>query len=59
MDSLPLIVEAVKTLGFPAAVAGFVLWRVDKTLRELTRELRDLRIAIITHTIPNGHDAQR
>lgn len=59
MDSLPAIVDAVKTLGFPAAVAGFVLWRVDKTLRDVLSELRDLRIAIIRHMVPNGHDSER
>lgn len=50
MDSLPVIVDAVKTLGFPAAVAGFVLWRVDKTLRDLIVELRAFREVMVETT---------
>lgn len=57
MDQLPAIVDAVKSLGFPAAVAGFVLWRVDKTLKELTKEITALRVALIKHAVPNGDEA--
>lgn len=34
----------IKDVGFPVAVAGFVLWRVDKTLRELVAELRAFHV---------------
>lgn len=58
MDSLPAIVESVKTLGFPAAVAGFVLWRVDKSLKELTKEIVALRVALIRHSLANSNDPE-
>lgn len=41
--SLPDIVSAVKDVGFPAAIAILVLWRLDTTLRQVRDELRELR----------------
>jgi len=36
------LLEFIKVLGFPAAVAFFVLWRLDKRLEELTKVLAEL-----------------
>jgi len=33
----------LREFGFPAAVAFFVLWRLDATLRQVRDELRELR----------------
>lgn len=35
--------QFVQNVGFPAAVAIFVLWRLDARLLDIVRELRDLR----------------
>ena len=36
----PAIAEFIKQVGFPAAIAIFVLWRLDKRLGDLVTELR-------------------
>jgi hypothetical protein len=36
----------VRDLGFPVAVAGFVLWRVDRSIRDLTATITSLRLLI-------------
>lgn len=44
------LMEFVKNFGFPVAVAGFVLLRLDKTLRDLVLEMRadrETRLAAI------------
>lgn len=33
----------IGTVGFPIAVAGYVLIRLEKTLKDLTREIQNLR----------------
>lgn len=37
------ILKFIRELGFPAAVAFFVLWRLDRTLHEILVELSKLR----------------
>jgi len=36
----------VRDLGFPVVVAGYVLWRVDRSIRGLTDTITDLRLLI-------------
>lgn len=43
MDDL---LKLVTTLGFPAAICAYVLVRVDKSIREHTAALFELRVAI-------------
>jgi hypothetical protein len=38
-----ILVRLFQAVGFPAAVAGFVLWRLDQALRELARGVNELR----------------
>lgn len=40
--TLPEIADFIKTVGFPVAVAGFVLWRLDRRLGDLVTATRDL-----------------
>ena len=40
------IVEIIKTVGFPIAVAAFVLIRLDKRLAEVVRALEALKDAV-------------
>ena len=40
------LVAAIRDLGFPVVVAGFVLWRVDRSLRALTGTITDLRLML-------------
>lgn len=50
MPEWQLVVDFAKNFGFPALVAGFVLFRIDKTLRELVVEMRldrELRMTAI------------
>jgi hypothetical protein len=37
------LVQFIKDVGFPAGVAFFVLWRLDKTLVSVRDEIRQLR----------------
>jgi len=39
-------VKLFREIGFPAAVAAFVLWRLEATLREVVRELINVRLAM-------------
>jgi hypothetical protein len=43
------VVALIERLGFPAAVAGFVLFRVDPALRALTAALAELRVELARH----------
>lgn len=36
----PEIAEFIKTVGIPAGIAFYVLWRFDKRLADLVNELR-------------------
>ncbi len=47
----------LRELGFPAAVAFFVLWRVDTTLHHILRELAALRLELrdLAATDGRGH----
>jgi len=40
----------IQGVGFPAAVAFFVLWRIEASVQELRRAIVDLQIAIATDT---------
>lgn len=40
------IVQLVRDLGFPVVVAGYVLFRVDRSLRALTGALVELRLVV-------------
>jgi hypothetical protein len=40
--SLMELLEYVKSVGFPMAVAGFLLWRLDDTLRKLVRGFQQM-----------------
>jgi hypothetical protein len=31
--------DLISNLGFPIVVAGFLLWKLDKTLKELTKAI--------------------
>ena len=42
MDFAP-IATFIKEVGFPAGIAVFVLWRLDRSLREMVAELRAFR----------------
>jgi hypothetical protein len=35
-------VEFIRSVGFPMAVAGFLLWRLDDTMRKLVRSFQSL-----------------
>ena len=41
--TFPEIMDALKNVGVPAGIAAFVLWRLDKTLRDLLGEVRAFR----------------
>jgi len=45
-------VKLFRELGFPAAVAVYVLWRVDASIRELTRAVYELRTAMLERRHP-------
>lgn len=42
--SLDELVKVVRELGFPIAVAAFVLWRLEARLRELTHAITALTV---------------
>jgi hypothetical protein len=40
------LVSLIQGLGFPAAIAFFVLWRLEKQLGELTKAIVELKLAL-------------
>lgn len=42
------VIEFIKAVGVPAAIAFFVLWRLDSTLQDLVKELRAFHAEIKT-----------
>lgn len=48
------ILEFVKAVGVPAAIAFFVLWRLDARLAELIREIRALHAGITQMVADSG-----
>lgn len=36
------IIDLIKNVGFPIAVAGFLLWRIEPLLKDLIAAVRDL-----------------
>lgn len=53
MPDLPAVIDAVSRLGFPSAVAGFVLWRVEKTLRDILHEMHTGRESLTAALLQN------
>lgn len=50
MGEWQFVTEFIRSFGFPAAVAGFVLWRLDRRLEDLIVEMRAdraTRVAVI------------
>lgn len=43
MDWLVPLGQFISSVGFPVAVAGYLLFRHDRTIHELTEAIRDLR----------------
>jgi hypothetical protein len=39
-------VKFAREIGFPAAVAAFVLWRLEAAMREVVRELINVRLTM-------------
>lgn len=39
-------VQLVQGIGFPAAVAFFVLWRLERALKDLTLVILELKLAL-------------
>lgn len=39
--------QLIRELGFPAAIAFFVIWRLDQRFLELIKEFRELRGALL------------
>lgn len=37
------LVKFIQGIGFPSAVAFFVLWKLDASLRDVRDEIRELR----------------
>ena len=48
MDEL---VKFFREVGFPAGVAVFVLWRVETAIKDLTRTISDLTVALVAQGI--------
>ena len=42
------VVKLFKEIGFPAAVAAFVLWRLEARLREMVEALHAVKAALAT-----------
>jgi hypothetical protein len=40
-------VKLIRDLGFPVAVAAFILWRLEARLKELTTAIEALRAVIL------------
>ena len=40
------LIKIFREIGFPAAVAGFVLWRLEGALREVVKTLVEVRLAL-------------
>ncbi len=47
-DTYDGLVRLMQGVGFPVAVAAFVLIRLDKAMRDLTREVHDLLVFLKT-----------
>lgn len=50
MDNATWWVDLITRVGFPSAVAAFVLWRMENTLRDLIIEIRAFREVMISST---------
>lgn len=50
-------VEIIKTVGFPAAVAFWFMWRTDRQMSRMWEMLRDLRDDI--HDCPTNKAVRR
>jgi len=50
------VVAFIRDVGFPIAVAGFLLWRVDRRLQELDRAITRLadQIELLFDLMPKG-----
>ena len=54
------IIEAVKSLGFPIIVAGYLLLRMERTVKELNSTLGGLRTTLAVLVAPwNGTERRR
>jgi YvrJ-like protein len=53
--SLKDISDLIRELGFPVAVAGFVLWRLEMRLKELTTAITELRLNCALNTYGTHH----
>jgi hypothetical protein len=52
--TLPEVADFIKSVGFPIAVALFVLLRIEPRIRELTAALVDLRVVLARHAGKEG-----
>jgi hypothetical protein len=52
------VVKLFRELGFPAAVAAFVLWRLEARLKEVVDALTSVRLALAA-MIRQGAEAAR
>lgn len=50
------MVKIIREIGFPSAVAGFVLWRIEQRLTELTRAITALTIRCTSCQPYDGKD---
>jgi len=42
VNEIDAAIRFIQGVGFPAVVAVFVLWRLDKAMRELVKEVHEL-----------------
>jgi YvrJ-like protein len=49
------VIELIRELGFPVAVAAFVLWRLEMRLKELTAAITELRLNCALNTYGTHH----
>lgn len=49
-EALKVLLQFGRDLGFPAAVAFFVLWRLEGAIKDNTREIHSLRVELAAHS---------
>lgn len=48
---LTAVTDSISRVGFPIVVAGFVLWRLESTLRQNTEALHALRRGLLEYGV--------
>lgn len=46
MSELEIVSTFISTVGFPIAVAFYTLFRLEKTIKENTKAINDLRVSL-------------